>query len=358
MTRLREALRAAGLSYAAVARAVGVSKPAVVNLVAHDRFPRGREAELRAALEALLAPRGIDTAGLFETGGDAPQEEEVGMKVQLSAEARERFGLPRDPWEVRRAGDVWLGRRWRYAAQALEDAAQSGGLLALVGESGTGKSTLRRYVQDRLRREERAVRVIEPITVDRSRLTAAAICDAILDDVAPAERPRARLEYRTRQVRRVLTESSRAGNAHVLVIEEAHDLHLSTVKYLKRFWELEDGFERLLGIVLLAQPELLTVLDDHSWAAREVVRRIEIVELGALDAPGELEEFLAARLGGELFAAEACEAVRRKLARRSSAGVVSSMAWPLAVTTLATRALNMAAEMGQPQVAASTIAAL
>lgn len=355
MTRLREALRTAGLSYAAVARELGVSKPAVVNLVVHDRFPRGREADLRAALEALLGRRGIDVSEIW-TEGEASGEE-VAMKVQLSPEARRRFGLPRDPWEIRRAGDVWLGPRWRYAAQALEDAAQAGGMLALVGESGTGKSTLRRYVQDRLRREERAVRVIEPITVDRSRLTAAAICDAILDDVAPAERPRARLEHRTRQVRRVLTESSRAGNAHVLVIEEAHDLHLSTVKYLKRFWELEDGFERLLGIVLLAQPELMTVLDDNAWAAREVVRRIEIVELGALDGPGELEEFLAARLGGALVAAEACAAIRRKLARRTGGGEVS-MAWPLAVTTLVTRALNMAAELGQPQVAASTIAAL
>ena len=352
---LREALRAAGLSYAAAARELGVSKPAVVNMVAHGRWPRAREGDLRAALDALLAERGIDLTGASGSR-EAPQEE-VAMKVQLSRAAREQFGLGRDPWEVRRAEDVWLGRRWRYAAQALEDAAQTGGLLALVGESGTGKSTLRRYVQDRLRREAQPVRVIEPLTVDRSRLTAAAICDAILDDVAPGERPRARLEYRTRQVRRVLTESARAGNAHVLVIEEAHDLHLSTVKYLKRFWEMEDGFQRLLGIVLLAQPELLTVLDEQSWAAREVVRRIEIVELGALDGPGELQEFLGQRLGAKVFAAEACAALQERLARRTGRGV-ASMAWPLAVTTWATRALNLAAEMRQPQVAASTIAAL
>ena len=120
---------------------------------------------------------------------------------------------------------------------------------------------------------------------------------------------------------------------------------------------MEDGFERLLGIVLLAQPELLTVLDDHSWAAREVVRRIEIVELGALDGPGELEQFLAQRLGAKVFASEACAALQEKLARRTRGGKTST-AWPLAVTTWATRALNLAAEMRQPQVAASTIAAL
>ena len=68
MTRLREALRTAGLSYAAVARALGVSKPAVVNLVVHDRFPRGREADLRAALEALLGRRGIDASEIWTEG--------------------------------------------------------------------------------------------------------------------------------------------------------------------------------------------------------------------------------------------------------------------------------------------------
>ena len=82
------------------------------------------------------------------------------MRVQLSMKARQQWALSKDPWEVRQAGDVWLGRRWRYAAQAMEDAAENGGFLAVVGESGCGKSTLRRYMQDRLRRQERPVRVV------------------------------------------------------------------------------------------------------------------------------------------------------------------------------------------------------
>ena len=75
------------------------------------------------------------------------------------------------------------------------------------------------------------------------------------------------------------------------MIEEAHDLAVPTLKYLKRLWELEDGFDRLLGVLLFAQPELMSVLDARSWAVREVVRRIEVVEVGALDEPGELESF-------------------------------------------------------------------
>jgi type II secretory pathway predicted ATPase ExeA len=33
------------------------------------------------------------------------------------------------------------------------------------------------------------------------------------------------------------------------MIEEAHDLSIQTMKYLKRFWEMEDGFKKLLSIV-------------------------------------------------------------------------------------------------------------
>lgn len=360
--RLKKALQEARLSYAGLAAVIGVSKAAVVRMVQEDHFPAGRQAELRAAIEATIAGQGIrlplDLWPTTQVSVEADPDEEVRMRVQLSMEARQRFGLPRDPFEVTQAADVWYGRRWRYAATAMEDAAQSGGLLAVVGESGTGKSTLRRAMIDRLRREEAPVRVIEPLTVDRKRLTASAICAAIIDDLAPTETPRSDLEFRTRQVKRVLTESSRSGCAHVVLIEEAHDLHYSTLRHLKRLWEMEDGFKRLLAVLLLAQPEIMSVLDSRSWATREVVRRIEIVELGALDEPGELESFLDARLdpGGDLFDAAAFDELRGVLSRQTRSGR-ASIAWPLSTIGLVTRALNLAAELEQDRVTAETVRA-
>ncbi len=355
MNRLKGALARAGLSYAALASEIGVSKSSVVEIVLRDRFPRGREAKLRRAVEVALSERGVHDDP-WPDDQSTQQEDDVDVRTHLSLAAREQFGLRADPWDVRSAADVWLGRRWRYAAQAIEDAAQTGGFLAVVGESGCGKSTLRRYVQDALRRQERPVRVVEPVAIDRGRLTAASICDAIVGDLSQ-ERPRLTPEWKTRQVRRILTESSRAGCSNVMILEEAHDLHISTLKYLKRFWELEDGFERLLGIILLAQPEIMTVLDERAWAAREVVRRIEVVELGALDEGDDLEQFLAARIGDGAFAADAADAIRARLSRRTRGAGTMSTAWPLAVANLVTRCLNLAAELGQSQVTADTVAA-
>ena len=82
-------------------------------------------------------------------------------------------------------------------------------------------------------------------------------------------------EAKARQAQKMLAESSRAGNSHVLVIEEAHDLSIQTLKVLKRFWELEDGFKRLLAIILIGQPELKLRLDQMRLLVKEVTRFVE-----------------------------------------------------------------------------------
>ena len=354
MTRLRAALGAAGISYGALARELEISKAAAVAIAKHGRWPRRGERELRRRMGELLAAHGIDL--------EQTQEVTEVRQVRISAAARRQFGLARpDPFEVRGAEDVFLGASWRLAAESMAETAESGGMLAVIGESGAGKSTLRRYLTDRLRREGRPVRIVEPQTIDRSRLTAGSICDAIIEDLSASERPRRTLEAKARQVRRVLSESARAGAAHVLMIEEAHDLALPTLKYLKRFWELEDGFTRLLGVVLLGQPEMKLTLDEgRAWEAREVIRRMEVVELEPLGplGPDELVEYLRGRgLDERAVAPAAHAAILARLARRVRGGEMS-LAYPLAIANLMRAALNLAAEMGQPAVDEHTIAAV
>ena len=101
---------------------------------------------------------------------------------------------------------------------------------------------------DRIQSEGQKIKIITPRSIDKARLTTSAICDAIIQDCS-AEKPKRTLEAKSRQVEKILTNSSRAGYNHVLMIEEAHDLNIWTLKYLKRFWELEDGFKKLLAIV-------------------------------------------------------------------------------------------------------------
>jgi type II secretory pathway predicted ATPase ExeA len=284
----------------------------------------------------------------------------------LTLKTFKKFGLPRDPFsgDVVQADDVYLTEDTRFVAEYLTQTAKTGGMVALVGESGSGKTTIRRFAIDRMNAEGQKVRVISPRTIDKTRLTASSICDAIIRDCSN-EAPCRTIEAKARQVERILTNSSRAGYSHVLMIEEAHDLHIQTLKYLKRFWELEDGFKKLLAIVLIGQVELKLKLDESkNWEAREVIRRMEVLELDPLGAGADVAAYLDikfSRLGKErtkIISDAGCEALARKLHRQTRNGVTYSVAFPLSVNNWAQRAMNAAVELGLALVDADVVNSL
>ncbi len=69
----------------------------------------------------------------------------------------------------------------------------------------------------------------------------------------------------------------------VLMIEEAHTIDKRAFKALKQIYEMETGFEKLIGIILIGQPELLKKLDEVGNSdIREVIRRITTAEIEGL----------------------------------------------------------------------------
>jgi len=277
-----------------------------------------------------------------------------------------KFGLTQDPFtgDVTKADDVYLTDETRFISEFLYQTAKIGGMVALLGESGSGKTTIRRYAMDRIQAEGQKIKIITPRSIDKARLTTSAICDAIIQDCS-TEKPRRTLEAKSRQVEKILTNSSRAGYSHVLMIEEAHDLNIWTLKYLKRFWELEDGFKKLLAIVLIGQIEMKAKLDEsQNWEAREVIRRIEILELKPLGTGKEIADYLDikfSRLGKvrtKIITDEGCEALAAKLRKQTRNHVVYSVGYPLLVNNWTRRAMNEAAELGADAVDADVVNAL
>jgi type II secretory pathway predicted ATPase ExeA len=382
MLRLHEIVRRLGARQVELARHLGISKAAVTQWLAHGQWPRRQDPEgLRQAVSAWLAARGAtpaERAGWAETvpgaAAAAPvNEEDTAMLLRhtaLTAAARNRFQLFRDPFhgEVASHEDLYLTPDARYVREALWQAARHAGFVAVVGESGSGKSMLRRDLHDRIAREGEPVIIIEPYVLGMEdsdkrgqTLRAAHIAESVVATLAPLERPMRSPEARFRQVHRLLRESHRAGHRHLLVIEEAHCLPLATLKHLKRFLELEDGFARLLGVVLLGQSELAWRLSETDPAVREVVQRCEVVTLAPLDA--RLPEYLRHKLTrvgktlDEIMDERAVEALRERLTvvPRGKGQSPVSLVYPLAAGNLVTAAINLAAEIGAPRVTADLV---
>ena len=368
---MKQAFKEIGKSYATAAAEIGCSKPMLVAVVNHGRWPKKGANELRKKLKQYFETNGADIPDCLRNEPNAapahPNESEdkemLLRKATLTQAAKQHFGIFKDPFndEIQSADDVYMTPDVRYVREAMFQTACHGGFVAVVGESGAGKSTLREDLQDRINRESRQIVMIEPYVLameDNDQkgktLKAVHIAEAILAAVAPNVSPKRSPEARFAQIHRALTESAKAGNKHVLIIEEAHGLPIPTLKHLKRFFELKSGFERLLGIVLIGQTELAQKLSENNPSVREVVQRCEVVTLMPL-TDGKLEGYLKhkfARAGADLAKVmdeSAIDAVAERLtvkSRTKQGTEQHSLLYPLAVNNLVSAAMNQAAELG------------
>lgn len=364
---LKSVLAQARIPIAELARATDASRSALSLLINHDIWPAQNRDKLRGQIEAFIGARGLPAADVFANKKPRrvgarrgrvvnPTTEEtdpmITYRIKVTQAARAHFRLHADPFdECQEPADLYMSPDIRYVRETMWSTARHGGFVAVVGESGGGKSTLREELIERLQREEQPVHVIQPYTLAMEEsdatgktLRAADIADATMRTVAPLQAPRSSRDARFDQMHKALCNSARAGFKHLLLIEEAHCMPVPTLKHLKRFLELKDGMKRLVGIVLIAQPELLKKLSAANASLREVTQRIEIVQLAPLGA--HLNDYLKhrfARVGGNVDAVIEPSAID---ALRAALGNV----YPLAMQNLLARAMNTAAQIGAPRV--------
>lgn len=362
------------------ARACKVS-PALINVLANQGMtPKTGWAGLQTALRQWLIARGatadtvtralrmaspkvrntrkiINNAKIStKIAGDDPM---ILGKQTLVQGARKHFSLTRDPFsDPQTVEEIYLTPESRYVREVMYDAACNANFLAVIGESGSGKSTLRDEMIERLKTRGESVIVIEPYTLSMTEtdkygkpLRAQHIAEAIIDTVNRGTRCAGSPEMRGRMLHQMLIASSRGGSRHVLVIEEAHDLHVQTIKSLKRFWELKDGMRRLLSIILIAQPELKDKLSNTQAEVREVVQRCDIIDLPPIKDPEAYLSFRFKVAGANIeniFDREALTLLREQLLVASSLnsnGVY--LGYPLAIENLARAAMTKAYEIGE-----------
>lgn len=377
MLMFKALLKDLGASQREVAEAVQLS-PATLSLACCGKgLPKHGWNSVRGRLAAWLHMRGIDTARAEEALREIEQaadtvaatdkgEDMILRKQALTMRARQHFKLLRDPFDDPQCpDDVYLSPESRYVREFMHDAALHGNFLAVVGESGSGKSTLREDLIERLRADGESIVVIEPYTLSMSGgqggkpMLARHIAEAVIATLSPGTSIPRSQEVRDRRLHQLLRDSNGAGMRHVLIIEEAHDLHTHTLKSLKRFWELKDGMTRLLSIILIGQTELLDKLGSNRADVREVVQRCMSVTLEPVKNPAEFLAHRFSRAGADIataFEPEALEALHdRLIVARDMSGRGAYKGYPLTISNFAIAAMNMAAGIGERMVTADVV---
>ena len=368
------------ITQAWLAKSLSISPPAMNSIVKHGVWPkRDPEAvkqklidtlnllgiEITLINQALTAAatlnQGVET---IESAAASPEEEQLMLlrKQTLSQPAKKQFKLFKNIFaeNIRNSTEMFRNSDIDYVRESMFQAAKgNSSFIAVIGQSGAGKSTLRRELIDRLEREREPTIVIEPYVLGTEdndakgkTLKALHIAESILSALAPNTNAKRSPEARFRQIHNLLKESSRAGHHHLLIIEEAHSLPIPTLKHLKRFIELENGFTPLLSIILIGQDELKNKLAENNQEVREVVQRCEIVTLEPFTQT-TLVDYLqhrckaAGRTLPEFIDESGIDAICTKLTRNVGRNKQSeSLLYPLAVGNLITGALNAAAELG------------
>jgi type II secretory pathway predicted ATPase ExeA len=391
--KLKALLRDWEISQVELAAGVGVSKATISLLLNKDHWPRKPEkTQLQADMEVWLWTRlaeddvypgpeirkelwmpvaadihgGPDhTPEAHEDEGEQPKEPEIMLTHPewLTDRAKLFFGLDIDPFhdDIAHPEDVYLGTDHDYALSALRDAIEGHRFVAVMGESGCGKTTIRRLFQQRHADPDKYV-IIAPHMLGKDAkgpkpkpLRGEDLQMKIIRTLAPGMRVEQNPSNRDDQLVDLLTASFQQGRQHLVLIDQAHKLTTEFLVYLKELNDIENslGLQRVCGVALLGQPELDDKLNlTTNWAAREVILRCEKAYLRTLDRGGEVEAYFKVKLGragktvADVFEPDACEAFLDVLQTRNAAGECTrSFVTPLGLNNAALKAMNFTANI-------------
>lgn len=220
---------------------------------------------------------------------------------------------------------------------------EAGGFVQLTGEVGTGKTTVVRTLLDQKLPGVDVALVLNP------RQSVLEFVQSICDELGIGHGADASLKQLIDALNQHLLDAHAQGRRTVLIIDEAQNLSPELLEQVRLLTNLETAKHKLLRIMLVGQPELISLLErpDLRQLAQRITARFHLT---ALDAD-ETCEYIAHRLrvaGGD---ADIFEPAALRAVHRHSGGI------PRLINVICDRALLNAYADGSRQVTAGRVQA-
>lgn len=234
------------------------------------------------------------------------------MARRAPLEMYERFyGLRERPFElVPNPKFLFLSTRQREAVSNLRyGLGAPRGLTLMLGEAGTGKTTILQSVLDDLDRSS-----VQCVLISNPTLTRTEFYETLVDGFGlSGDASRSKAKFLA-EFRALLESRHAAGLLSAIVLDEAQSLSFELLEEVRLLSNIETPTTKLLNVVLAGQPELADRLNDPQL--RQLKQRIALrCELKPLSVT-ETAAYIAGRLriaGGEpasIFSREAIGAIQ------------------------------------------------
>ena len=214
------------------------------------------------------------------------------------------------------------------------------GFMILVGEAGTGKSLLLRMLLLDLPPEKETAIVVAP------KVSPSGLMRLILEDMGIQCDDIRETALLQKIIEEAIIKLGEAGKELLIIIDEAQNLPLDTLEQLRLLSNIETSRKKLLQILLVGQPELISLINSPGLG--QLAQRICIMEsLRPLNMK-EMEEYVSFRLnkaGGILHIKKSA----LKTLYRASSGI------PRIINKIMDRTLLVAASRGTKEICSKNV---